>query len=260
MKGLSIAFFATVIGASILLNNEANAAPITQILSSASSPSSHDNSNNRHREATAVDHIQINSRSRSALSSASSYRSRSRKHRNNHAISASYAHLRKPLTHQAEADSSVWIANNRRLDGHVVLDDDDDDAGNELLDTELDSDLRRPDEDDTIEGEVIEEEDLDDEAGDDDDEGIEGHLLQHTLRAANTALNAARARAEAAAIAAASKPFSWIREDDIQDRTQMSEESTTVKAETIKLESIKPVSRFGGREAVAEMAAHAGDV
>ncbi|KAF9311946.1 hypothetical protein BG003_006789 [Podila horticola] len=54
------------------------------------------------------------------------------------------------------------------LHGHAVLDDDDDDAGNELLDTELDG-LLRPDEDDTIEGEAIEEEEEEDEQEDEDD-------------------------------------------------------------------------------------------
>ncbi|KAG0371809.1 hypothetical protein BGX24_001151 [Mortierella sp. AD032] len=57
---------------------------------------------------------------------------------------------------------SNW--SDRTLGGHAVLDDDDDDAGNELLDTESDG-LLRPDADDeiegTIEGEVLEEEEED---------------------------------------------------------------------------------------------------
>ncbi|KAF9088974.1 hypothetical protein BGX23_006999 [Mortierella sp. AD031] len=55
---------------------------------------------------------------------------------------------------------STW--SDRTLGGHAVLDDDDDDAGNELLDTESDE-LLRPDADDTIEGEVLEEEEDEDE-------------------------------------------------------------------------------------------------
>ncbi|KAF9093890.1 hypothetical protein BGX29_009745 [Mortierella sp. GBA35] len=56
--------------------------------------------------------------------------------------------------------SETW--SDRTLGGHAVLDDDDDDAGNELLDTESDE-LLRPDADDTIEGEVLEEEEDEDE-------------------------------------------------------------------------------------------------
>ncbi|KAF9322614.1 hypothetical protein BG006_002198 [Podila minutissima] len=51
----------------------------------------------------------------------------------------------------------------------TVLDDEDDDAGNELLDTELDG-LLRPDEDDTIEGEAIEEEEEEDEEEDEQED------------------------------------------------------------------------------------------
>ncbi|KAF9943721.1 hypothetical protein BGZ72_003482, partial [Mortierella alpina] len=67
---------------------------------------------------------------------------------------------------QSTVESNSWSY--RTLNGHAVLDDDDDDAGNELLDTEADEFLR-PDADDevegTIEGEVLEEE------GDDEEEG-----------------------------------------------------------------------------------------
>lgn len=60
---------------------------------------------------------------------------------------------------QQASPLDTW--SDRTLNGHAVLDDDDDDAGNELLDTESDG-LLRPDADDeiegTIEGEVLEEE------------------------------------------------------------------------------------------------------
>ncbi|KAF9564317.1 hypothetical protein EC968_004590 [Mortierella alpina] len=73
-------------------------------------------------------------------------------------------------------ESNSWSS--RTLNGHAVLDDDDDDAGNELLDTEADEFLR-PDADDevegTIEGEVLEEEGDDEEEaelGDDEADAI----------------------------------------------------------------------------------------
>lgn len=64
------------------------------------------------------------------------------------------------------------------LHGHAVLDDEDDDAGNELLDTEMDG-LLRPDEDDTIEGEAIEEEEEDDEQEDEDDIDAEAARIRN---------------------------------------------------------------------------------
>lgn len=62
------------------------------------------------------------------------------------------------------------------LEGHAILDDEDDDAGNELLDTEFDG-LLRPDADDeiedTIEGQDLVEEDDDEESQDDGVEDLE---------------------------------------------------------------------------------------
>ncbi|KAG0284217.1 hypothetical protein BGZ96_011386 [Linnemannia gamsii] len=82
-----------------------------------------------------------------------------------------------PAQQQPQAPpSETW--SDRTLGGHAVVDDDDDDAGNELLDTEADG-LLRPDADDeiegTIEGEVLEEEEYGNESeieyddGEDDD-------------------------------------------------------------------------------------------
>ncbi|KAG0196765.1 hypothetical protein BGX28_009784 [Mortierella sp. GBA30] len=75
------------------------------------------------------------------------------------------------LHQQYTEEDNSW--SHRTLDGHAVLNDDDDDAGNELLDTEEDE-FWRPDADDevegTIEGEILEEEGDDD----DDDDGIDG--------------------------------------------------------------------------------------
>ncbi|KAG9320029.1 hypothetical protein KVV02_002449 [Mortierella alpina] len=77
---------------------------------------------------------------------------------------------------QSTDESNSWSY--RTLNGHAVLDDDDDDAGNELLDTEADEFLR-PDADDevegTIEGEVLEEEgdeEEEDELGDEEVDAI----------------------------------------------------------------------------------------
>ncbi|KAI1299085.1 hypothetical protein EDD11_006505 [Mortierella claussenii] len=61
----------------------------------------------------------------------------------------------------------------RTLEGHAVLDDEDDDAGNELLDTEADG-LLRPDADDeingTLEGQVLEEEEEEEEEEEDEED------------------------------------------------------------------------------------------
>ncbi|KAF8928819.1 hypothetical protein BGZ58_009366, partial [Dissophora ornata] len=74
------------------------------------------------------------------------------------------------------------------LRGHAVLDDEDDDAGNELLDTETDG-LLRPDADDeiegTVEGEAFEEEEEDededeDESDDEEDEDMEDEYMSMT--------------------------------------------------------------------------------
>ncbi|KAF9964728.1 hypothetical protein BGZ70_006040 [Mortierella alpina] len=81
------------------------------------------------------------------------------------------AQIRPPQEPQqpSKDESNSWTY--RTLNGHAVLDDDDDDAGNELLDTEADEFLR-PDADDeiegTIEGEVLEEEGSDEDEDEDE--------------------------------------------------------------------------------------------
>lgn len=132
-----------------------------------------------------------------------------------------------------------------------------------MLDTENDSALERPDDDDTIEGQILEEEDIDDfdvlADGDDmDEEGVEGHLLQHTLRAANTAANVARARAAAMAAAArarAVESLDWLKESEFEGEEKEAE-AVGDEEEVMKV----VLSRFGGRAAAADMAAHAGEV
>ncbi|KAG0277545.1 hypothetical protein BGZ95_005747 [Linnemannia exigua] len=286
MRRPSLALFATAVGASILLsstNNSANAAPISR------SPSSQSHNQQQQQEAVVVGRTQIKSRSRypaptSATASTSSHKHHhNKKHSKKHVASSasSSSSSQRPHTRSfphtevykflipEETPSSAWypnqrrstntLASNLRLQGHAVLDDEDDDAGNELLDTELDSGLERPDDDDTIEGEILEEEDADDfdpEQADDDDEGVEGHLLQHTLRAANTAANA---RAAAAA-ARNSESLDWMKENGIQDRDLLEDEGFEDGEEVGEEEVVKVIfSRFGGRAAAAEMAASAGE-
>ncbi|KAK3831892.1 MAG: hypothetical protein J3R72DRAFT_454655 [Linnemannia gamsii] len=281
MRRPSLALFVTAVGASIFLtNNSADAAPISR------SPSQ--NHQQQQQEAVVVGRIQIKSRSRNPVSTATASTSshkhhHNKKHNKKHATSASASsssssqrpHPRSfPHTEvykflvPSEAPSA-WYPNQRRstntltsshrLQGHAVLDDEDDDAGNELLDTELDSGLERPDDDDTIEGEILEEEDADDfdpEQADDDDEGVEGHLLQHNLRAANTAANA---RAAAAA-ARDAESLDWMKENGLQDRDLLDDEGFEDGEEVGEEEVAKvAMSRFGGRAAAADMAASAGE-
>ncbi|KAG0250150.1 hypothetical protein BG011_008629 [Mortierella polycephala] len=68
--------------------------------------------------------------------------------------------------------AAAWINSHG---GHVVMDEEDDDLGNELLDLEIDG-YSRPDEEDTIEGQILEEEEDDDD--DDDDEDVEDVMIQ----------------------------------------------------------------------------------
>ncbi|KAG0304365.1 hypothetical protein BGZ98_005621 [Dissophora globulifera] len=71
------------------------------------------------------------------------------------------------------------------LDGHAVVDEEDDDVGNELLDTEEEG-LFRPDDDETIEGEILEEEEDDDVGGEqeaeDTEEEVVGNKSRFTLK------------------------------------------------------------------------------
>ncbi|KAF9911338.1 hypothetical protein EC991_003903 [Linnemannia zychae] len=271
MRRPSFALFVTTVAASILVsNNSADAAPITR------SPSSRHHNQQQQEEAVVVGRIQIKSRSRhptstsaSASSSASSHKHHKSKKHTTTASSTERPPVRsfhisevhKFLIPQ-EAPASHWYPNQRRStnEGHAVLDEEDDDAGNELLDTELDAGLERPDDDDTIEGQILEEEDADDfDPEQDDDEGVEGQLLQHTLRAANTAANAAKAAAAAAA-ARDAESLNWMKENGIQDRDLLEDEGFEDGEEVGEEEVVKVVlSRFGGRAAAADMAASAGE-
>ncbi|KAF9155760.1 hypothetical protein BG015_008690 [Linnemannia schmuckeri] len=273
MRRTSFALFVTAVGASLFLSSS-DAAPISR---SPSSQTKHQ----QEKEAVVPGRIQIKSKSRlpasspSASASSSSTSSHKHKHKHNHKKSNknkkhSSSPLDKFLIPDPELSGSAWYpvqhrTRNRHVralvpEGHAVIDDEDDDAGNELLDTELDSGLERPDDDDTIEGQILEEEDLDDfdtVADDGDEDGVEGHLLQHTLRAANTAANVARAKAAAltaAARARAVESLDWLKESELEFEDAEGDE--VGEKEVVKV----VLSRFGGRAAAADMAAHAGEV
>ncbi|KAF9551979.1 hypothetical protein EC957_000052 [Mortierella hygrophila] len=262
MRSTTFALFVAV-GASILLSSSTDAAPISRLSSS-----------HQDEEALIAGRIQIKSRFRHPASSpsasaSSSSSSSSHKHKHNKKKSIKH-HASKTdnfLIPDPELSGSAWypIPHSRNRhgtralvpEGHAVIDEDDDDAGNELLDTELESGHERPDDDDTIEGQILEEEDLDDfdtVNDSDDDEGVEGHLLQHTLRAANTATNVARAKAAALAAAArarAVESLDWLKESEVDFEDAEAEEAG--EEEVVKV----VLSRFGGRAAAADMAAHA---
>lgn len=146
----------------------ADAAPISQLLArQASSPSS---PNPAPRPSPGRVQIKLVNTPPPPPSFRRSDKSSSSQPKNNNDILAS---VPEPPKDAKVLDSWYMIEQRRRghslsLHGHAVLDDEDDDAGNELLDTELDG-LLRPDEDDTIEGEAIEEEEEDDEQEDEDD-------------------------------------------------------------------------------------------
>ncbi|KAG0283707.1 hypothetical protein BGZ96_011902 [Linnemannia gamsii] len=243
MRHTSFALFVTVIGASILLSSTTttDAAPV--------------------RRSPSADTIS------STSGAIVSHKHKHNKKHNKKKSNNSNSKLNKFVIPDAELSGSTWYHQplNRRallpLEDHVVTDDDDDDAGNEMLDTEHDSGLERPDDDDTIEGQILEEEDLDDfeaVADGEDEEGVEGHLLQHTLRAANTAANVARARAAAMAAAArarAVESLDWLKESEFEGEEKAAE-AVGDEEEVMKV----VLSRFGGRAAAADMAAHAGEV
>ncbi|KAG9069003.1 hypothetical protein KI688_009893 [Linnemannia hyalina] len=263
MRSTTFALFVAV-GASILLSSSTDAAPISRL-----SSSQHD------EEALIAGRIQIKSRFRhpasspsASASSSSSSSSHKHKHNKKKSIKHHASKSDKFLIPDPELSGLAWYpvphSRNRHgtralvPEGHAVIDEDDDDAGNELLDTELESGLERPDDDDTIEGQILEEEDLDDfdtvALDDSDDEGEEGHLLQHTLRAANTAANVARAKAAALAAAArarAVESLDWLKESEVD--FEDAEAKEVGEEEVVKV----VLSRFGGRAAAADMAAHA---
>ncbi|KAF9404642.1 hypothetical protein BGZ94_004035 [Podila epigama] len=123
------------------------------------------------------------------------------------------------------------------LHGHAIVDDEDDDAGNELLDTELDG-LLRPDEDDevegTIEGQILEEEEeedddegyVDDEEDDDSEEAIEAEEARiREIYAAE--VRRRRQRDEAAAILSFEEEAQEEEDElleEVQDQAEEDEE------------------------------------
>ncbi|KAF9293535.1 hypothetical protein BGZ74_011658 [Mortierella antarctica] len=157
-------------------NTLADAAPISQLFArQASSPSS---SNPAPRPSPGRVQIKLVNTPPPPPSFRRSDRS-SRSSRPKH--SDILASVPEPPSEARVVDS--WYTIERRrghslsLNGHAVLDDEDDDAGNELLDTELDG-LLRPDEDDTIEGEAIEEEEDEEEDEQEDEDDIDAEAAR----------------------------------------------------------------------------------
>jgi len=83
-------------------------------------------------------------------------------------------HIQPIDVSQQDRQQAAW--SDRTLEGHAVLDDDDEDAGNELMDTEEEG-LLRPDADDelegTIEGQVLEVEEGEDDVSFEEDDSLE---------------------------------------------------------------------------------------
>ncbi|KAF9168530.1 hypothetical protein BGX21_008466 [Mortierella sp. AD011] len=135
------------------------------------------------------------------------------------------------------------------LEGHIVVDEDDDDAGNELLDTETD-DLILPDDDYTIEGEILEEEG-DDEFDYVDDRDVENTHFQakFTFPSHTVVLNNEDTE-------------SWVKENGLQDGDLVPESFEDEEEEeeegSMEVEP-KPeeetLSKFGGNSAAADLAA-----
>lgn len=164
------------------------------------------------------------------------------------------------------------------LHGHAVLDDEDDDAGNELLDTEMDG-LLRPDEDDTIEGEAIEEEEEDDEQEDEDDIDAEAarirNMYSFNLNHRNLNRDASSLKAldeqeaemleevqDQAEEEDEEEEEDWLarrgfRDSDLipEDLEEDEEPEAEMPSPTANTRFQVVVSRFGGNAAAADMAA-----
>ncbi|KAF9999264.1 hypothetical protein BGZ80_008066 [Entomortierella chlamydospora] len=154
---------------------------------------------------------------------------------------------------------STWYRNSDRrfrsasfsLEGHIVVDEDDDDAGNELLDTETD-DLILPDDDYTIEGEILEEE------GDDEFDFVDDHDVE------NTHFQTKFTFPSHAVVLNSEDTDSWVKENGLQDgdlvpesfedeEEEEEEEEGSMEVEPKPEEEI--LSEFGGNSAAADLAA-----
>ncbi|KAF9114517.1 hypothetical protein BGX27_010574 [Mortierella sp. AM989] len=227
----------TIVGASLLSNNVAiDAAPVHRLLSKQQ-PS---------QQPSPAGRTQIKPQSYTASSSSSSSRTPSRRHP---VFKSLGIHNVLPAAHN---NPSPWYFNSDRrprsysahsLEGHAVLDEEDDDAGNELLDTETD-DLMRPDDDDTIEGEVLEEE------GDDDNDLADDRGVENTHFQAKFTLPQIALKQE--------DGEKWVQENGIQEG-DLTPESFEDEEELINKEADKEIvvvlSKFGGNTAAADLAA-----
>ncbi|KAF9396566.1 hypothetical protein CPC16_000074 [Podila verticillata] len=177
-RSSTLVLFASLVGTWISGDNTlADAAPISRLLArQASSPSS---PNSAPHPSPGRVQIKLVNTPPPPPSFRRSDKSSSSQPKNNDIL----ASVPEPPKEVKVLDSWYMIEQRRRghslsLHGHAVLDDEDDDAGNELLDTELDG-LLRPDDDDTIEGEAIEEEEEDDEQEDEDDIDAEAARIRN---------------------------------------------------------------------------------
>ncbi|KAF9353757.1 hypothetical protein BGX26_008483 [Mortierella sp. AD094] len=220
-----IVFLLTIVGASIYTNTPAvDAVPVYHLLSTPqSSPAAPSPAEQ------IVGRTQIKS------------------NKNNIAIAQKETSLhRSPWYHSSDSRPR---SPSLSLEGHAVVDEDDDDAGNELLDTETDG-LIRPDDDYTIEGEILEEEG-DDEFDLADDRGVE-----------NTHFQAKFTLPSQVVVLKNEDTDSWVKENGLQDGDLVPEsfedEEEEEEEQVIEVE-LKPeeeiLSKFGGNSAAADLAA-----
>ncbi|KAI1318388.1 hypothetical protein EDD11_006726 [Mortierella claussenii] len=259
MKRSSIVLILALLGGLIVSNSPADAAPVSRLLSShpiAHSPSS---------SSIAAEHILPGS-----TSSTSKHRRASKKvdhilSRLHDKVVQQHQQQQKQYHHRPSARDLAWhgrsdpsirrISNfnndnydhthiSSSLQGHAVLDEDDDDAGNELLDTEMDG-LIRPDDEDTIEGEILEEEE--DNVADDDDE--EEATLDQVLAQVKFVNPKARSF-----FTRLSSKDGWIKENGLEDGDFVPEVFEDEEDEVVQTQSDK-LMRFGGATAAADLAA-----
>ncbi|KAG0367193.1 hypothetical protein BC939DRAFT_450843 [Gamsiella multidivaricata] len=232
MKHSTLLLLLAFVSASVI--NSTEAAPFSRILAS-------------HQPATASQEPQLDTKQQSQPSPAGRIRLKSRSHPSSASSPSQPHHVRstkidkllsEPVVaaswyHRTSTRSLRQLTAASNLQGHAIMDEEDDDAGNELLDTETEG-LVRPDEDDTIEGEILEEEE-DDEEDDGEDEDQEESQVQITLEKK---------------IAAVEEKEGWLRENGLQDGDLVPEE---LEDEEDEVEAV--VTAYGGRSAAADLAA-----
>ncbi|KAF9435919.1 hypothetical protein BGZ76_005243 [Entomortierella beljakovae] len=241
-----IVFFLAAIGATILnINPVIEAAPVRLIFPNTqkSTPA----------PPPVAGRIHIKPRSHTTKPSSS------RKHRHHH---NSHKKIRlntilEVVPRRNIAPPNPWYIKSERHDraapslflgGHAVVDENDDDDGNELLD--IDTDLIRPDDDDTIEGLILEEEE-EDELIFSDDRAVENNQGQASFIIPDVVIN----------------NDNWITENGIEDEDfvplnyddeiaiEGEFESILEEEEETHEENVVILPKFGGNSAAAELAA-----